>query len=298
MALTLRDGNLSLTIAPDRGAEARSLLFAGVELLYQAPWDPLPLPPHPIDALPWERAWRGGWQLLWPNAGAACTVDGVEHGFHGAGSVAPFTVVERDAARAVLRCGLGDLTCERSFVVAGGSVRTTARISNDGDAANPLIVVEHLILGSRFAGEGTTIDVAGGHVIAQSWDGIPVLPGEPWPSFAGEDLSLLPSTTSRFAVVRDVTEGAARVIAADGLTLGVRFDRGAFPHLWLWEERFGATVAPWNGRGECLALEPSSAPSTDGLAGAIERGEAVVLAPGGVFESWFELSVSPMEAAT
>jgi hypothetical protein len=290
VAIALRDGELSLTIAPERGAEVRSLVTGGSELLYQAPWSPEPLPPHPVAAVPWERAWRGGWQLLWPNAGTPCTVDGVEHGFHGACSVAEFAVVECEAARAVLRCELGGLACERGFELSGGRVRATARIRNESSGAIPLIVVEHLILGGALAAEGTRIELAGGHAIAQAWDGTPVLPGAPWPACDGEDLSVLPATTSRFAVVRDLAAAAIGVAAPDGTTLRIGFDAVAFPHLWLWEERFGATVEPWLGRGECLAVEPSSVPSTDGLAGASERGEATVLAPGALFESWCELA--------
>ena len=147
MTITLRDGDLALTIAPDRGAEVRSLEFRGVEFLYQAPWSPTPLPPQPIESTPWAQAWHGGWQFLWPNAGAECTVDGVQHGFHGAGSVAPFSVIEQDAARAVLRCELDDLVCERGFELQDGRVRATASIRNDGPRATSLIAVEHLILG-------------------------------------------------------------------------------------------------------------------------------------------------------
>ena len=90
MTITLSDGSLSLTIVPERGGEARSLALGDVEFLYRSPWASAPLPPGPLDEVPWERSWHGGWQLLWPNAGSACTVDGVEHGFHGAGSVARF----------------------------------------------------------------------------------------------------------------------------------------------------------------------------------------------------------------
>jgi galactose mutarotase-like enzyme len=297
MTLTLRDGDLALTIAPERGAEARSLEFGGVELLYQAPWSPAPLPPHPIDPTPWTLAWHGGWQLLWPNAGAECTVDGVRHGFHGAGSVAPFSVIEQDAARAVLRCELDDLVCERGFELQDGRVRATARIRNAGAEASSLIVVEHLTLGGRLAAEGTRIALEGGHVIGQEWDGTPTTFAQPWPLLGDEDLSALPATTSQFAVVRDLAAGTARVTAPDRLTLDVRFDHAAFPHLWLWEERFGATVEPWNSQCECLAVEPSSVPSADGLAGAIERGEATELAPGAVFESWCELTPGLIGAA-
>jgi galactose mutarotase-like enzyme len=289
MTITLHDGDLTLTIAPERGAEARSLEAGGVELLYQAPWSPAPLPPGPIDALPWEQAWRGGWQLLWPNAGAACTVDAVPHGFHGGGSVAEFSVIEQDMARVLLGCELGGLVCERGFALRDGRVRATASIRNDGAEATSLILVEHLILGGRLAAEGTSIALEGGRVIGQEWDGTPAAAVQAWPLLGEEDLSVLPATTSRFVVVRELAAGTARVTAPDGLTLDLHFDRAAFPHLWLWEERFGATQEPWNGEGECLAVEPASVPSTDGLAGAIERGEATELAPGAVFEGWCEL---------
>ncbi len=214
----------------------------------------------------------------------------MQHGFHGAGSVAPFSVIEQDAARAVLRCELDDLVCERSFELQDGRVRATASIRNDGPRATALIAVEHLILGGRLAAEGTRIALEGGHVIGQEWDGTPAAVSQPWPLLGEEDLSLLPATTSQFAVVRDLAAGTARVTAPDGLMCDLRFDHAAFPHLWLWEERFGATVEPWNGECECLAVEPSSVPSADGLAGAIERGEATELAPGAVFESWCELT--------
>jgi hypothetical protein len=240
--------------------------------------------------VPWERAWQGGWQLLWPNAGAACTVGDVRHGFHGGGSVAPFAVVEQGEAHARLRCELDGLVCERVYELRDGRVRAMASIRNAGAEPASLIVVEHLILGGRLAAEGTTVALAGGDVIGQEWDGTPVAGGQPWPHCGDEDLSVLPVTTSQFVVVRDLAAGTARVAARDGLALEVRFDREAFPHLWLWEERFGATVEPWSGRGECLAVEPSSVPSTDGLAGAIQRGEATVLAPGAAFESWCELA--------
>jgi hypothetical protein len=90
-------------------------------------------------------------------------------------------------------------------------------------------------------------------------------------------------------VVKDLAAGRARIAGAEGVALDIAFDHTAYPHLWLWEERRGAVVAPWNGEGECLAVEPASVPSTDGLAGAIERGEATLLAPGDERSSWIEL---------
>ena len=288
MTITLRDGSLSLTIAPERGGEVRSLLLADVELMYHPPWASAPLPAGSLAEVPWERSWQGGWQLLWPNAGPACVVDGVEHGFHGAGSVAFFSVTEHSRQHASLRCELDGLCCERDFQVRDGAVRATTRLRNRSEGTLPLVLVEHLILGGPLAAEGTTIELDGGQIVEQAWDGTPLGTGE-WPLLGEEDFSVLPAIASRFAVVRDLPAGRARIAGARGATLELGFDREAYPHLWLWEERFGATVIPWEGGGECLAVEPSSVPSADGLAGAIERGEATLLRPGEDVTSWIEL---------
>ena len=289
MTITMGDGVISLTIAPDRGGEVRSLRAAGVELLYRPPWEPAPLPPGPLAAEAWERSWHGGWQLLWPNAGVACVVDGSAHGFHGAGSVAPFTVVQEDERHALLHCDLDGLSCERGYEVDGGRVRATTRVMNCGERTIPLITVEHLVLGGRLAAAGTTVGLDGGWLVEQSWDGTPHPPGSGWPSLDREDYSVLPETASRFAVVQDLPAGRARITGAEDVALDISFDHAAYPHLWIWEERGGAVVPPWNGDGECLAVEPASVPSTDGLAGAIERGEATLLAPGDERSSWIEL---------
>ena len=290
MTIELHDGEIALTIAPERGAEVRSLGLGGAELLYRPPWEPEPLPQGPLAAEVWERSWHGGWQLLWPSAGAACTLDGVEHGFHGAGSTAPFDLVECDRQRALLRCEIAGLFCERRYEVRAGRVRATTRFVNTGDRPSPLVAVEHLILGGPLATEGTTIGLGGGRIVEQGWDGSPLPAGGDWPWLGRADLSLLPRTTSQFVVVRDVPAGEVCIAGSGEITLGVRFELSSYPHLWLWEERFGATLQPWDGRGECLAVEPSTVPSTDGLAGAVARGEAIVLPPGGEWSSWIELA--------
>jgi hypothetical protein len=289
MTITLRDGALTLTIAPERGGEARSLVLGDVEFMYHPPWASAPLPAGPLAEVPWERSWHGGWQLLWPNAGSACTVDGADHSFHGAGSVAHFAVAEHSRRRARLGCVLDGLACERSFELRDGLVRATASIVNRSERTQPLVLVEHLILGGHLAAEGTTIELDGGQLVEQAWDGTPLGAGGEWPWLGDTDYSVLPATTSRFAVVCGLPTGRARIAGAHGTTLDLAFDREAYPHMWLWEERFGATVTPWHGDGECLAVEPSSIPSSDGLAGAIERGEATLLAPGEELTSWIEL---------
>ena len=45
--------------------------------------------------LDWLSHYRGGWQVMFPNAGAECTVDGLPHPVHGEVSSAPAEVLER-----------------------------------------------------------------------------------------------------------------------------------------------------------------------------------------------------------
>ena len=104
----VRDGALSWR-SPPIGAPRCARSVGGTELLYRPPWAPEPLPDGPLAADAWERSWHGGWQLLWPNAGVACALDGVEHGFHGAGSIAAFSVAECDGRHALLRCEIDGL---------------------------------------------------------------------------------------------------------------------------------------------------------------------------------------------
>ena len=93
MTLRLSSGTLDAVVAPEQGCEVRSLRIGGQELLFQAPWPPAAVPHAPASAVDWEACWRGGWQILLPNSGEPCTVDGRRHGFHGDASIQPWEVL-------------------------------------------------------------------------------------------------------------------------------------------------------------------------------------------------------------
>lgn len=291
MSLRLVAGSAALEIAPERGAEVRSLSVADRELLYRPHWTPAALGDPPLDEVAWERAWHGGWQLLWPNAGWACELDGRRHGFHGEGSVAPFAVADGGPSEAVLTCeDPYGLVCERRYALRPDGVRAEVRIENASAMPQPLMVVEHLILGGSLAADGARIVLPGGALAEQTWDGRDVRRPEAWPNAGGEDWSRLgPVPLSRFGVVRDLAGGEAEV-HGEAASVRLRFALDAYPHAWLWQERRASQTPPWDGRTECLAVEPSSAPSADGLAEAVRRGEARVLAPGATFTGWLELT--------
>ena len=296
--LTLADGALTMTVDPTRGAEVRSLQVDGRELLFQAPWPPTPLGSAPHDAAAWEGAWRGGWQLLVPNAGEPCTVAGRAHGFHGAASVSEFTAVERSAGAASLRWqDETGLLVERHYRLGDGAVVARTRLVNTGAASVPYLLVEHLTLGDALAAEGVTIELPGGTLSPQRWDGVETATPTAWPVDDQGDWSRLgPAPLSRFGVVRDVPTGRASVTAPDGLRLELRWSVDALPHVWLWQERCGSDLPPWNGSAQCLAIEPASAPAADGLAAHLARRTARSLPPGSAVDTCFELTPRAPEA--
>ena len=141
---------LAVKIDPERGGVISSALArsAGVELLFQAPWAAGTLELADRDEEAWTTAWRGGWNILFPNAGVACSIDGRRHPFHGAASITPWTVLERSAAAVRLHWSDVDgLTVEREISVVAGTLRVENVVTNRGSHPAPYLLVEHLILG-------------------------------------------------------------------------------------------------------------------------------------------------------
>ena len=286
MTVVLEHGELRAIVAPEQGCEMRSLTRSGTELLFQAHWPPTPPPAAPATAAAWEAAWRGGWQLAVPNAGEPCTVDGRGHGFHGDASVATFEVLGSSASSlgAAWRDPSG-LLVARQLELTSAGVRARTEVVNTSASRQPLLTMEHLILGGPFAGEDVVIELAGGSVQPQTWDGALDGPAEPWP--AGYE-TLAGRPFSRFAVVQDLPERRV-VLRGGGLRLELAFTH---PHLWLWQEANLSTSSPWDGRTACLGVEPSYASRADGLMAAIERDEATWLDPAASLTTHLELEIT------
>ena len=286
MTVSLASGDLDAVVAPEQGCEMRSLRFRGSELLFQAPWTPARVPAPPASAADWEACWRGGWQVLLPNSGEPCTVGGRRHGFHGDASIAPWDVLRAGAAEVLAAwTDVDGLVAERSVELGPTGVRVRTEVVNSSAVPQAIVPTEHLVLGGPLAGEDAVIELAGGTVAPQTWDGRPDGPAAPWP--AGFD-RLAGRPFSRFGVVRDLAERRA-VVRGGGRTVTLGFTH---PHLWLWQEGGGATSAPWDGKTACLAIEPSYCPSADGLAAALARGEAIVLEPGASTVTHLEVEIA------
>jgi hypothetical protein len=93
--ITIESEELRVTINPKVGGTITSIVHRGLGLsvLSEVPWDPVAEPIGGFaarDERHWLSRYTGGWPLLFPNGGDACTVDGVFHGFHGEASISPW----------------------------------------------------------------------------------------------------------------------------------------------------------------------------------------------------------------
>jgi Domain of unknown function (DUF4432) len=280
--IALESDTLAVRIDGTQGAEIRSLIRrAGeLELLVQTPW-PSAEARVPASGDEWTRRWRGGWQLLTPNAGNECVVGGRRHGCHGDASLLPWRLLEEGDHFAELAWrDVSGLAVERRIALEGPRVIVTSRIVNDADEPLQFLLGEHLVFGPPLAGPGVRIDAPATAIVPLDPDtAVPIGPVVRWPMGAA-DWSRPPDRPfTHFGAFATPEPRALRVAnERAGIAATVEWSGAALPHLWFWHEhRVARLVDDWP--ITCLGLEPATTARGTGLAEAIEAGEAIVLAP-------------------
>lgn len=306
-SIALESDSLRATVDPDRGGE---IVFVGrpggPNALLHEPWQ-TPLPAgssmsYGSGTLDWLSHYRGGWQVMFPNAGAECAVDGLPHPLHGGVSSAPAEVIEVASGHLVLRSPTRlPLRLERRISLAGGRpvIMVEERVENQSDRAMSYAWGHHPALAAT---PGMRIDLPAGPVhvdggfgdsendlapgTAGIWPEVALRSGgmaalDRVPEPAVERVCYLPNRPAGWAALRD---------AESGRGVGLAWDVEAFPHLWLWEQ-IGGWRFPFYGRARLVALEPVSCWPSDGLARAIERGQARTLGPHSSASAWVTLSL-------
>jgi hypothetical protein len=300
--IVLQSERLLVRLDPRHGGEVLDLvdLATGRQLLGRPPFASAEPLGGDLDEETWTERYRGGWQLVTPNAGNPCDVGGDRHGFHGRASNDPWEVVEAGGAHAVLRW-------------RGHGIEVTRRISVESDALVvepewralashvPLVAVEHVSIGLELLQPEVELRLAGGKAYELSESTGPVHPpsGAPgWPEALLLDGSLeradrwqLERPHSRLLAVEQLDDGRLEAVnTATGQGLRLEWDARALPHLWIWHET-RTTGGIWRRQTELLVVEPASVPHSLGLATALEHGQAVVLDEGETFR--YRLTARP-----
>lgn len=294
----LDNGVLRAEVLPGVGGTVTSLrhLASGASVLGSVPWDVTEMP-EPSGAAADEAAWltrfNGGWPLMFPNAGDACSVNGTRHGFHGEASVSPWAVTGRAAGVLWLRRRFLSVpvTMTRRIALRGD----TLEISESAEADRPCAVIwgQHVTFGSDLLDGPVEIKAGAARVRAcEAFDppanplrlggrGVwPVLPGR---RGAAVDLSRPPAEAAALVCLdRFIAAPFVELHRVDGsLSVRLDWDAAPWPLCWLWIETGGTEDAPWFGRGRLIGVEPCSTWPATGLANARAAGAPLVpLAPG------------------
>ena len=268
--LVLSSGGIRAEVDPVRGADVLSVQDGrGREVLFQPRWQ-AEAGDRGLDDQSWVRGWRGGWTLLFPNAGPACVYAGRRHPYHGDAALAEWQVVDSALDRLSLRYIDPDgVTVERGHRITPDRLTIVTTIDNPSDRPFEFIAVEHVILGAAFAWEAAPVDLPAGP--RRILDGASA-PGD-WSRLPGRG-------AQRFGAVVDCGEGRAVAYSREGRSVSVSWSGAHLDSLWYWLENGWNPEPPWDGRTRCLGLEPASSASGDGLAEASRNGMATALAPG------------------
>jgi hypothetical protein len=288
-ALALVSDRFAACIDPRHGGEIFALvdLERGRNVLAGAPFSPEEPDPTDLGFEAWVRAYRGGWQIVAPNVGAECSLDGEEHAFHGRASTAPWEVASDGRNEAVLTWRGHGLGLRRRILVDGEGVHVETE-AQALDRPAPLLVAEHVAFGTELLDPEATVDVSAGRAYEWGGDG-PLAPPPSAPSWPEaqlldgrvERVDRMPEQgPSRLLTVADVPEGRALVAnSARGLAYRLTWDADWLRHVWLWREEHSAS-GPWRNRASVLVVEPATVPHDRGLAYSTESGEARLLETG------------------
>lgn len=314
--ITLDGDDLQVVVLPDRGAEITSIVDrrTGIDLLFRPPWTgdvDIPAGEPRNTRTDWHAHYRGGWNLLIPNAGDEREVDGVLWPFHGEASRVKWSVEEssrRDPDCTVrLATGLtvAPLDLRRTLTVDGPRLSVTTEATNIGRAPVEIHWQEHPAYGAPLIGPATRIETGARTFLAdQAAPGDHLTPGSahPWPTArtrSGDPLDLrgLPEAgraRTALATLTDFDRPYATIVNPD-VDLGVscEWDPGVHPHAWFWQELGASDAFPWYRRAYVMAIEPSTTIPGSGSVDGHHRGVGLTLAPGETRTATITLTTFP-----
>ena len=269
---TLATEKLSLSVLPENGAAITDGSFLGKSFLAKPPY-PSIVSTHLGTESDWVAAWNGGWQPLLPNAGGEYLQGKYPQGFHGNASQAIWNVTEAKPHSISLNWSDENLQSERGIKISDNEISVSCSLENLDNNPRPVIVTEHLVLGSEFLNSEITLTPVGEAQFRElAYDGSANgAEFAPWESFEKVGWSKVNnSTPARMGVFSNIS--CIRV-SNEIYEIEISWDATKLPYLWIWEEMGQTIDSPWDGKYWALGIEPSNAADGVGLNG----GPAVTL---------------------
>lgn len=271
--VTLTSGALEVVLEPNNGADITAVLDrpSGINVLFQASWrnHTARIAEYTADSMSsWMSTYRGGWQILAPNAGDERVHDGVTQGYHGEAALAQWDLVAQSDSRVELRADLltAPLAMCRIVSVEGATLTVTNRVRNTSPDPVSFRWVEHPAFGAPFLDGDAYLDTTARTLVTD-----PDAPGNLLPAGQirrfptdedGLDLGTLPGPDSGralFGALTGFNEGLARVVSPNaGFAMCLRWDSAVFGHAWFWQECHATGGFPWYRRAYVCAVEPAN----------------------------------------
>jgi hypothetical protein len=313
-SVSVSGADLDVTLSPRVGGTITSIRHrsTGLEVLGQVPWTASDLPiasGAARDESEWLTRYSGGWPLLFPNGGDACTVGGVFHGFHGEASISPWSCkVMPGQVLLWRRFYTVPVEMHRCLRVNGNRLVITERLHVEGKVPVDVMWGHHPTFGSDLLAGTVEITCGGGKVSADTEYDPQSNPLEPdavgaWPGLAGKkgpfDLGHPRGPMAALAYLHDLREGWIALRRLDNSIAAIlSWDKARFPCLWLWYELGGTREAPWFGRANLIGLEPNTSMPASGLVKARARGASLLrLSPGENLSTTISLQVLKPQGA-
>lgn len=308
MSVNIESAVLCVTVNPQVGGTITGIthLKTGFSVLGTVPWDAIdaPIAGHAArDEAEWLTRFTGGWPLLFPNGGDACTVDGVFHGFHGEASIAPWTVqASATALRLTRRFVTVPVEMRRDMTVAGDLLLIRETVRMTGPLPIDVMWGQHVTFGSDLLDGDVAITTSATAVTADADYDPPANPLKPgatgrWPHLAGKlhlvDLGRPGAPQASLAYLYGFDRAWAAICRLDNaIAVQLCWDAMHFPCAWLWQELGGTRQAPWHGRARLIGIEPGTTMPGLGLATAKARGGRLLcLKPGETLATALRLRV-------
>jgi hypothetical protein len=306
VTIVLETAALRVTVDPELGGTVTSIVHRaqGLSVLGTVPWTPRPGPAATI-AAPDENAWlpyyTGGWPLLFPNGGDACSFDGVFHGFHGEASLATWAVNQTpERLRLRRRFETVPVEMDRIFTVEADAVLIRESVTLHGDRPVDVIWGHHPTFGSDLLAEPFEIRTKARRVVADDRFDPPCNPLQPgadadWPEVPGKAgpyrLDRPQGPMAAMAYLLDFETPWASIRRLDGaIAVDLTWDGSVFPGAWLWIELEGTQDLPWAGKARLIGIEPNTTWPGNGLLDTHRRGARLLtLHPNQTISSWVRL---------